>query len=53
MSLIDAVLSVYLVIHVLRSIISGSLDGFLEAAQVKVSQLIIFTLLQTGCAPGV
>ena len=47
-ALIDAVLSCYVVVHVLRSILHGSLDGFLEAAATKICQAIIFTLLQTG-----
>ena len=47
-ALIDAIVSVGIVVHVIAGILSASLDSFLEAAATKLLQAIFFSLLQTG-----
>lgn len=50
-ALLDAVISLALVVHVVQGILGASLDNFLEAAAVKLLQATFFSLLQTGCKP--
>jgi succinate dehydrogenase hydrophobic anchor subunit len=45
-ALLDAILSVYVVVHVVSGILQASLDAFLEAAATKLLQATFFSLLQ-------
>jgi len=47
-AIVDALISVAVVVHVVQGILSASLDQFLEAAATKLLQAIFFSLLQTG-----
>ena len=46
-ALLDATISLALVVHVVHGILSASLDNFLEAAAVKLLQATFFSQLQT------
>ena len=47
-ALIDALISAAIVLHVILGIVQASLDVFLEAAAVKLSQAIFFSSMQTA-----
>ena len=47
-ALVDAIVSLLVVLHVVQGILTASLDNFLEGAATKLLQAVFFSLLQTG-----